>query len=248
MSSSAVAVAGPSARSKFLLYLVKPSHYDDDGYVLQWFRSDVPSNTLATLNGIARDCQQRQVLGPDVDIDVHCSDETNTRIHVRRMIRRIQANNGQGLVALVGVQSNQFPRAMDLARRLRAAGIQVAIGGFHVSGCLSMLDDIPPDIREAMDLGIGIFAGEAEGRLDAVLQDAARGALAQCYDHMNDLPGLEAAATPILPRATVTRNVSNRATFDAGRGCPFECSFCTIINVQGRKSRFRSAKASRFAC
>jgi hypothetical protein len=31
------------------------------------------------------------------------------------------------------------------------------------------------------------------------------------------------------------------ASFDAGRGCPFQCSFCTIINVQGRKSRYRSA-------
>ena len=31
------------------------------------------------------------------------------------------------------------------------------------------------------------------------------------------------------------------ACFDAGRGCPFQCSFCTIINVQGRKSRFREA-------
>ena len=32
-----------------------------------------------------------------------------------------------------------------------------------------------------------------------------------------------------------------RTSFDAGRGCPFQCSFCTIINVQGRKSRHRSA-------
>ena len=30
------------------------------------------------------------------------------------------------------------------------------------------------------------------------------------------------------------------SSFDAGRGCPFQCSFCTIINVQGRKSRRRS--------
>ena len=30
-------------------------------------------------------------------------------------------------------------------------------------------------------------------------------------------------------------------SFDAGRGCPYQCSFCTIINVQGRKSRYRSA-------
>jgi DNA repair photolyase len=31
------------------------------------------------------------------------------------------------------------------------------------------------------------------------------------------------------------------SSFDAGRGCPFLCSFCTIINVQGRKSRYRTA-------
>ena len=31
------------------------------------------------------------------------------------------------------------------------------------------------------------------------------------------------------------------SSFDAGRGCPFQCSFCTIINVQGRKSRWRDA-------
>ena len=37
------------------------------------------------------------------------------------------------------------------------------------------------------------------------------------------------------------RTLGLSASFDAGRGCPYQCSFCTIINVQGRKSRFRSA-------
>ncbi len=37
------------------------------------------------------------------------------------------------------------------------------------------------------------------------------------------------------------RTIDHYASFDAGRGCPFQCSFCTIINVQGRKSRRRSA-------
>jgi uncharacterized radical SAM superfamily protein len=39
----------------------------------------------------------------------------------------------------------------------------------------------------------------------------------------------------------VRRTMSNMAAFDAGRGCPYQCSFCTIINVQGRKSRRRTA-------
>ncbi len=58
------------------------------------------------------------------------------------------------VVILVGVQSNQFPRAMDIARPLRAAGVQVCLGGFHVSGSLSMLPGVTPELQEAMDLGI----------------------------------------------------------------------------------------------
>jgi hypothetical protein len=224
----------------FLVYLIKPSHYDDDGYVVQWRRSAIPSNTLATLNGLLVDSVERQVLGPDVHIEIEPLDETNTRVRPDRIIAAILANGGSGMVAFVGVQSNQFPRTMDLARPLATAGIQVCIGGFHVSGCLAMLPEIPADIREALDLGISIFAGEAEGWLDQVLRDACAGALVPIYNSMNDLPGLEGAVTPILPRSRIKRTAGSSSSFDAGRGCPFQCSFCTIINVQGRKSRRRS--------
>src|SRR5947208_4325265 len=151
---------------RFQLILIKPSHYDDDGYVIQWFRSIMPSNSLAALYGLAIDAAGRQVLGPDIAIDVTPVDETNTRIRPKRIIAQLKRHGGFGLVGLVGVQSNQFPRAMDIARPLRAAGVPVVIGGFHVSGCLSMLPGIQPDLQEAIDLGISLFAGEAEGRLD----------------------------------------------------------------------------------
>ena len=62
------------------------------------------------------------------------------------------------MVGLVGVQSNQYPRAMDLARRFRALGINVAIGGFHVSGSLAMLPTMMPELQEAIDLGIVLYA------------------------------------------------------------------------------------------
>ncbi len=144
-------------------------------------------------------------------------------------------------MALVGVQSNQYPRAVDIARPLRAAGIPVCIGGFHTAGSLAMLPEPPPEIRDAWDLGISIFAGEAEGRLDEVLRDAQRGALRPLYQYTSELPNLEGAPPPFLPQSMIRRNLSSRTSFDAGRGCPFQCSFCTIINVQGRKSRYRSA-------
>jgi hypothetical protein len=55
------------ASKRFSLVLIKPSHYDDDGYVIQWFRSAIPSNTLAVLNGLALDCRDRRVLGDGVE-------------------------------------------------------------------------------------------------------------------------------------------------------------------------------------
>src|SRR5207248_4638955 len=81
----------------------------------------------------------------------------------------------------------------------------------------------------------------AEDRLDIVLRDAADGQLASLYDFMKDLPSIEATPVPFLPKRYVARTLGLSASFDAGRGCPYQCSFCTIINVQGRKSRFRSA-------
>jgi len=225
----------------FELFLIKPSHYDDDGYVIQWLRSSIPANTLATLNGLALDCAARRVLGDDVEIRITVQDETNTRIRPDAIIRRIRASGGRGLVGLVGVQTNQYPRAVDIARPLVAAGIPVCIGGFHVSGCLAMLPEVPRELREAMDLGITLFAGEAEGRFEELLQAADRRELKPLYNYMNDLPGLEGVPTPYLPVEVVRRTAGMRTSFDAGRGCPFSCSFCTIINVQGRKSRARNA-------
>src|SRR5271170_692629 len=215
-----------SSKSRFQLVLIKPSHYDDDGYVIRWWRAMIPSNSLAAVYGIAADCAERRVLGPEVDIDIEAIDETNTRVDVP---------------ALVGVQSNQYPRALDIAREFRQAGVAVSIGGFHVSGCLSMLDGRAVELDACRDLGISIFAGEAEGRLEAVLQDAAAGRLAPVYNFMNDLPGMEGTVVPFLPKRYVTRTLGLSTSFDAGRGCPYQCSFCTIINVQGRKSRYRSA-------
>ena len=91
------------------------------------------------------------------------------------------------MVALVGVQSNQYPRALDIARPLREAQIPVVMGGFHVSGCLSMLDGHAVDLDACRELGISVFAGEAENRLDAVLRDASEGRLAPVYDFIADL-------------------------------------------------------------
>jgi radical SAM superfamily enzyme YgiQ (UPF0313 family) len=226
-------------KRRFCLVLVKPSHYDDDGYVIQWFRSAIPSNSLAVLYGLALECAEQKALGDDVEIDIHAFDETNTHIRPDRIASLIESADS-GMVMLVGVQSNQFPRALDIAAPLRQRGIAVGIGGFHVSGTIAMLKERDVDVQRALEMGVSLFAGEAEGRLDQVLRDAANGSLKPLYNFMSDLPNLEGAATPLLPADRVKRTAGANTSLDAGRGCPYQCSFCTIINVQGRKSRRRS--------
>jgi hypothetical protein len=232
-------LAGAPSR-RFKIVLIKPSHYDADGYVIQWWRSTIPSNSLASVYGLLRECAEDHALGADVGIDIEAYDECNTVIDTKRIVRDIR-NAGGGFVALVGVQSNQYPRALDLARIFRKQEIKVAIGGFHVSGVISMLPKLTPELQEALDLGVVLYAGEAEGRMANFLRDMASGEATGIYNYLKDQPGMEAATYPILPREVVTRVAGHYASFDAGRGCPFQCSFCTIINVQGRKSRYRTA-------
>src|SRR6202142_2249897 len=200
----------------------------------------MPANSLASVYGLIDDCARRKILGPDIDIAIAAIDETNTRGRVDRIIAEMRANGNFGFVGLVGVQSNQYPRSLHIAKPLREAGIAVIIGGFHVSGMLAMFPAVMADLQEALDMGITLFAGEAEGRMDEVMRDAAAVSLKPLYNYINDLPALEDTVTPFLPGNSVRKTIGNVTTFDAGRGCPFQCSFCTIINVQGRKSRRRS--------
>jgi radical SAM superfamily enzyme YgiQ (UPF0313 family) len=225
---------------RFQLVFIKPSHYGDDGYVIRWWRAIIPSNSLAAIYGVALDCIAHKALGDDIDIDLEAMDEFSQRIDIDKLIRRFKQHDNFGMVALVGVQSNQYPRALDIARLLRAAGIQVAIGGFHVSGCLSMLDGKAVGLDACRDLGVSIFAGEVEGRLDDLLRDAVAGRLQPVYNFLKDLPGVEGTPVPFLPVGNLRRTLGLSSSFDAGRGCPYQCSFCTIINVQGRKSRYRT--------
>ena len=227
------------AKRRFTIVLIKPSHYDDDGYVIQWRRSTIPSNSLASVYGLLAQCAEERVLGSDVDIEIEAYDECNTIIDIQAISKRILSD--RGLVALVGVQSNQFPRALDMGRRFRKSGVPVAVGGFHVSGCIAMLPELPPDLRQAQALGMILFAGEGEGRLAELVMDLDAGAAKPLYNYLNDMPDMASAAIPVLPRQVVTRVAGHYTSFDAGRGCPFQCSFCTIINVQGRKSRYRTA-------
>jgi len=232
-----------SARRKIRVVIIKPSKYDDDGYVIRHFRGVLPSNTLACLSSLTRDVADRGLLGNDVKLDIDLFDDTVQKIPVERIIRRHKLPRQRVVIALAGVQTNQFPRAADLAKKFRAGGLQVLIGGFHVSGTLALSPCVTPEIQELLDIGVTIVKGEVEDTWGDILRDADADRLQPVYDFMDCKPDLTHKPIPMVKGDYLKKFIaSNFGTIDCSRGCPFSCSFCTIINVQGRKMRVRSAE------
>ncbi|MBI4488744.1 MAG: radical SAM protein [Deltaproteobacteria bacterium] len=231
---------------RFRIVLIKPSKYDDDGYVVRFWKGVLPSNTLNVLHGLTEDVRQRRLFG-GLRIEVVTFDETAEKLPVRKIIRWGRRRATKLLVCLVGVQTNQFPRAFDLGKQFRAQGIDVIMGGFHTSGTISMLGKQEPDIQELFRESISVVSGEVEGKWEGILSDCLRGQLKPLYSYAQDLQNLvdiDDAPLPLTSPKTMKHFAKPAfGTADTSRGCPFACTFCTIINVQGRKMRERSPES-----
>ncbi len=222
---------------------VRPSRYDDDGYVVRFARGVLPSNTLCCLESLTERVAERGDLGSAVKVTVDVFDDTVQRIPIRRIAKLNRRPGTTVVVGFVGVQSNQFMRASDLALELREQGVQVMIGGFHVSGVLTLFDKPSYELQRLLDHGVTLVKGEVEapGIMAMLLGDALHGAMKPVYN-ITEWPDLANAPVPHANPKLQWRYVAKRmATIDTSRGCLFNCSFCTIINVQGRKMRFRSS-------
>ena len=91
----------------FRIALIKPSHYDADGYVIQWRRSYIPSNSLASVYALIKHCAQTRALGPDVDIEVDAFDECNNFVDARAIAKHIRKAGG----GMVGLRRQDEPSA-----------------------------------------------------------------------------------------------------------------------------------------
>jgi hypothetical protein len=179
-SSSAHVDLLPEARRYRTLHvvLVKASKYDDDGYLIRFWKGVLPSNTLSVLRGLTEDVKRRGVFG-DMDIRVDAFDETTQKVPVKKIIRWSRQPATKLVVCLVGVQTNQFPRALDLGRQFRAHGLDVIIGGFHTSGTVNMLSPDEPDIQELFRESIIVVSGEVEGKWEGILADVLNGRISR---------------------------------------------------------------------
>ena len=213
--------SGPRS-GQFCLVLVQPSPYDRDGYVIQWLRPGAASPALQAVEELALGCQRDQVLGDGVAMEVRAIDERSTRLQMERLVRELEG--GRGMVFLTGVQTSEFPRAMDLALPLRAAGVPVCMSGRHVRESLKRMRAVSRELQEAMNVGIALLAGEPEEQLAAVVRDAWERQLKPLYPA---LPQEGAAAESFW--AAVARG--NR--LDGGLPWPFQGRVRTLLAEAG---------------
>lgn len=221
--------------------LIRPTNYTDDGYPIKTRIGVIRSNTLTQMGTLTRDLENDPFF-KGITFDIRKIDESIGWIPVKDILKHSTLPGTKSIVMLVGVQSNQYPRALDIASKFLPHGIPVLIGGFHVSGMIAMIG-LTPDLKTAMSMGITLVAGEVEGgRLSVVVQDILKNNAQPLYNFLQPTPSLLYAPLPYIMKNEFTKSESRCTTIDTGRGCVFNCDFCTIINVQGRTMRCRDPK------
>ncbi len=252
LSASQTALANglmkPEPCRTIRIYFIKPSRYDEEGYV-QYFRYGVqPNNTLTVLTALNEAFNKRYAAARNVRLETVIWDETCDGIVSPETITAIKEKAREDgvelLMGLAGVQSNQYPRGRDLALQFIAEGLPTMMGGFHVSG-------FPDSCKFLNECGITTVVGEAENIWGDIVEDFLRGDLQKHYTVTQGIraktgqddiivPLITDSLLPVLDDRYLTRFFNDSmTTLDTSRGCPFTCSYCSVKNVMGRTMRSR---------
>jgi radical SAM superfamily enzyme YgiQ (UPF0313 family) len=127
---------------------------------------------------------------------------------------------------LVGITAftSQANRAYEVAAYFRNLGVPVVMGGIHTTMCLD----------EVMEHADSVVTGEAEGIWPKVLEDARHGSLNRRYDG-----GLADISDVPLARHDMLATGYALGAIQTTRGCPLNCSFCSVTVFNGAKYRQR---------
>src|SRR5262245_21752754 len=131
---------------------------------------------------------------------------------------------------LVGVSGYQahLPRAIELARIFRKRGVMVVIGGPGVSGA-------PEVCRGEFDV---LFLGEAEHTWARFLNDWKNGIHQKEYRQVDRI---DMGVSPPPRWDSIAKDITlyELGAVQTTRGCPFDCEFCDVIYLFGRKPRHK---------
>lgn len=228
MSATISTIRHPS--SGLRVVLIKPSKYAIDGYTDRYWRGFMPNSTLNHMQAMTEDYQRRS----RARLEIFTFDEY-VQLDLD-YLKLLNGDSGPTLVALLGVQSHQFHRALDLAALAIDQGAQAIVGGPHAMTC---------DTTEIQQRGVSFALAEAELIWDQILQDAAREKLQPVYGA--DQRWQRELEPPVLTPPTkkdLKRYVAPMLGIYPARGCPFLCNFCSVIKIAGRNVRAQSVETT----
>jgi hypothetical protein len=210
--------------------LVKPSKYGVDGAVERFKKGFMPNATLYHIASLTP-----EYIG-NTSVVVHTVDE-----YVRQdlgYLRLLEYDpDFVTLVALVGVQSHQFHRALDLAAYARHHGVShCIIGGPHPMTC---------DTSVLQGRGVSFALAEAELIWQQILEDTLAGELQPVYGAerrwAENLPGV--VINPPSPAELAPYWAPMLGLYPV-RGCPYRCNFCSVIKISGRQVRSQTTETT----
>src|SRR5262245_4767161 len=214
------------SRAKTLrVVIIKPSKYGISGDVERFRRGFMPNSTITYL----RSMTPQHMDGCSIETSI-VDEYIQTDLDYLKLLR---SNGERTLLALVGVQSHQFHRSLDLAAYALANGVEhCVIGGPHPLTC---------DTTPLQNRGVSFALAEAEVIWPSILRDAIRGELQPVYGiEQRWQQELEAPILiPPSPRDLRRYVVPMMGVYPA-RGCPFTCNFCSVIKIAGRQIRSQS--------
>jgi len=211
-----------SGASSLRVVILKPSKYGVTGQVERFRRGFMPNSTITHMASMTP-----ERVG-DCAIETVTVDEyVQTDLGYLDLLR---GNGSPVLLALVGVQSHQFRRSLDLAAYARAHGVEHAIiGGPHAMTC---------ETSALQGRGVSFAVSEAEVIWERILEDAVNGALEPVYGGEGRWqPELTAPVLTPPSSRDLRRYIVGMAGVYPARGCPFTCNFCSVIKIAGRRIR-----------
>jgi radical SAM superfamily enzyme YgiQ (UPF0313 family) len=113
--------------------------------------------------------------------------------------------------------------------RARALGKRTMIGGPYASS----------DPQALLRLADHVVVGEPDEIFDGITTDLERGSAKRLYV-IQDKPDISKTPVPRFDLLQINKYASMAVQFS--RGCPFQCEFCDIITLYGRKPRTKSLR------
>lgn len=214
---------GVGRSGRLRVVILKPSKYAADGYVERFQRGFMPNSTIAHMASLT----PQEVAGTTCTVEV-VDEYVHGTLGYLESLRSESACTT--LLALVGIQTHQFHRALDLAAFARSRGVEhLVLGGPHPMTC---------DTSELHGRGIAFALAEAELVWPSILEDAVAGELAPVYG--NERRWQARLDPPVLvppSRRDLKRYVVPLLGVYPARGCPYVCNFCSVIKIAGRQVR-----------